>query len=194
VTGRKLVLLEHVSLDGYLAGPNGEMDWIRVEDDAMWDDLKALTDAADTAIFGRTTYAMMESYWPTAGDAPGASQHDVDHSRWLNNSTMIVVSRTLESARWGAAGTARIVNDPTALRALKEQPGANMLLIGSASVARECNRLGLIDEYRINVNPVLLGGGTPLFGPLATGRTLRLVGSRTFAGGVVGLHYACLPV
>lgn len=186
---RKIVLLEHVSLDGFLAGPNGEMDWIRVEDDAMWDDVKALTDAADTAIFGRTTYEMMESYWPTAGDAPGASQHDIDHSRWLNNSSVIVVSHTLESARWGASGQAQVVNDTAALRALKDQPGANMLLIGSASVARECARVGLIDDYRVNVNPVILGGGTPLFPQLTTGRTLELVASRTFAGGVVGLHY-----
>jgi dihydrofolate reductase len=64
-----------------------------------------------------------------------------------------------------------------------------MLLIGSASVARECARLGLIDEYRINVNPVILGGGTPVFPQLTTARTLELVASRTFAGGVVGLHY-----
>ena len=186
---RKIVLLEHVSLDGFLAGPNGEMDWIRVDDPAMWDDVKALTDAADTAIFGRTTYEMMESYWPTAGDAPGASQHDIDHSRWLNNSTVIVVSRTLESARWGASGQAQVIKDTTTLRALKDQPGANMLLIGSASLARECARLGLIDDYQINVNPVILGGGTPLFPQLTTSRTLELVASRTFAGGVVGLHY-----
>jgi dihydrofolate reductase len=139
---RKIILLEHVSLDGFLAGPNGEMDWIRVEDPAMWDDVTALTDAADTAIFGRTTYQMMEAYWPTAGDAPGASQHDIDHSRWLNSSTVIVVSRTLESARWGALGQAQVVKDTAALRALKEQAGANMLLIGSASVARECARSG----------------------------------------------------
>jgi dihydrofolate reductase len=189
VSSRKIVLLEHVSLDGFLAGPNGEMDWIRVDDQEMWDDVKALTDAADTAIFGRTTYEMMESYWPTAGDGPGASQHDIDHSRWLNNSTVVVVSRTLESARWGASGQARVVKDTNALRALKDQPGANMLLIGSASVARECARLGLIDDYRVNVNPVILGGGTPLFPQLTTSRTLELVASRTFAGGVVGLHY-----
>jgi dihydrofolate reductase len=155
----------------------------------MWDDVKALTDGADTAIFGRTTYQMMESYWPTAGDAPGASQHDIDHSRWLNNATVIVVSRTLESARWGASGQARVVKDAAALRALKDQPGANMLLIGSASLARECARLGLIDEYRINVNPVMLGGGTPLFPQLTASRSLELVASRTYAGGVVGLHY-----
>jgi dihydrofolate reductase len=190
---RKIVLLEHVSLDGFLAGPNGEMEWIRVDDPTMWDDVKALTDAADTAIFGRATYEMMETYWPTAGDAPGASQHDIDHSRWLNTSTVVVVSRTLDSARWGASGRAQVVKDPTALRALKDQPGANMLLIGSASVARECARLGLIDEYRINVNPVILGGGTPVFPQLTTARTLELVASRTFAGGVVGLHYTTSP-
>jgi dihydrofolate reductase len=136
MSSRKMVLLEHVSLDGLLAGPHGEMDWIRVDDPALWDDVKALTDAADTAIFGRTTCEMMEAYWPTAGDAPEASQHDIDHSRWLNRSTVIVVSRTLGSARWGASGQAQVVHDPTALRPLKDHPGANLLLIGSASLAR----------------------------------------------------------
>jgi len=73
MSSRKLVVLEHVSLDGFVAGPSGEMDWIRVEDDELWDDVSALTARADTAIFGRTTYEMMASYWPTAREAPGAT-------------------------------------------------------------------------------------------------------------------------
>src|SRR3954470_14000335 len=120
---RRIVLLEHMSLDGFLAGPNGEMEWIRVDDDAMWEYVTALTANADTAIFGRTTYQMMESYWPTAGDAPDASQHDRDHSNWLNNSRVLVVSKSMRAARWGATREAEVVRDVAELGALRAQSG-----------------------------------------------------------------------
>lgn len=75
---RKVIVLEHVTLDGFVAGPNGEMDWISL-DDKMFDDVGHFTDDADTALYGRVTYQMMEGYWPTAGDQPGASNHDIKH-------------------------------------------------------------------------------------------------------------------
>src|SRR5438105_15071532 len=104
---RRLVLLEHVSLDGYLAGPAGEMDWIRV-DDEMWEHVHPIVDTADTAVWGRVTYEMMVGYWPTAPDAPNASAHDVHHGRWLNRATKIVFSRTLDSAPWSASAEATV--------------------------------------------------------------------------------------
>src|SRR5919107_1196405 len=92
---RKILLLEHVTLDGFVAGPNGEMDWINI-DDKMFDDVGQLTNDADTALYGRVTYEMMDSYWPTAADQPGASKHDVEHSRWYNQSLKVVFSKTLK--------------------------------------------------------------------------------------------------
>ena len=188
---RKVVLLEHVSLDGFLAGPQGEMDWISVDDD-IWEYVIPVTEAADTAIFGRVTYQMMESYWPTAADSPQATRHDIDHARWLNGATKLVFSKTLPAAPWGATGTATLVNDDSVevMHTLKQQPGRDLVLIGSASLARTFIRLGLIDEYRLNLNPVVLGGGTPLFPDAADMRQLELVASRTFSSGVVGLQYA----
>jgi dihydrofolate reductase len=189
---KKVVLLEHVSLDGFVAGPNGEMDWIIVEDEAMWEYVGGLTEAADTALFGRTTYQLMEGYWPTAAESPTATKHDLDHAAWINNATIIVFSRTLEAAPWGHGSSARLIRDDIEeeMRALKQQPGKDMLMIGSASLAQSFMRLGLIDEYRLNVNPVVLGGGKPLFEGIEEQINLKLVGSRTFNSGVVGLHYA----
>src|SRR5687768_15142733 len=92
---RKLVLFMHVSLDGFVAGPNGEMDWINV-DEEIFDYVKELTDSADVALYGRKTWEMMEGYWPTAADQPNATRHDIDHSRWYMQVSKYVVSRTLK--------------------------------------------------------------------------------------------------
>lgn len=122
---RKIIWLMHVSLDGFVAGPNGEMDWIRVDDD-IFDDAAQLTATADTALFGRVTYQMMESYWPTAAESPTATKHDIEHARWINHAPKIVFSRTLEKVEWK---NSRIVRDNIReeMTKLKEQPGKNLL-------------------------------------------------------------------
>ena len=170
-----------------MAGPNGELDWIHV-DSEMFDAGARVTDAADTAIFGRTTYQMMASYWPTAGEQPGASKHDVNHSRWINAATKLVFSRTLDSSDW--ANTTFVKDDIAGtIGRLRQEPGKDLVLIGSASVARQFIRLGLVDDFWINVNPVVLGGGMPLFPPEGARSNLRLVESTVFGSGVAGLHY-----
>ena len=184
---RNVILLMHVSLDGFVAGANGEMDWIRF-DDQLVDDVAELTDAADTALFGRVTYQMMEGYWPTAADSADATKHDIDHARWVNQAPKIVFSRTLEKTEWQHS---RIVRDhiPEEIARLKQQSGKNLLMIGSTSTAHTFMQLGLIDEYRINVNPVVLGSGIPLFAGIRDAINLQLVQAKTYASGVVGLHY-----
>jgi dihydrofolate reductase len=187
---RKVVLLEHVSLDGYVAGPNGEMDWIRL-DDELWDYVSDLQVAADAAIYGRLTYQMMEGYWPTAGEGPGATQHDKDHSDWLKRSTKVMVSRSQSSAAWGDDDSALVVgqNLGDEIEAMKQQPGKNLLLIGSISLAQAFMNLGLIDEYRLNINPVVLGSGRPLFEGLEAKLDLRLVEAAKLPSGVVAAYY-----
>jgi dihydrofolate reductase len=184
---RNVILLMHVSLDGFVAGPNGEMDWIRLDDELVGY-VAALTATADTALFGRVTYQMMEGYWPTAAASPTATQHDVDHATWVNPTPKIVFSRTLQQVTWQ---NSRIVADqiPEEIARLKAEPGKNMLMIGSARTAHTFMQLGLIDEYRINVNPVILGGGMPLFPSLEHRAQLQLSGAKTFPSQVVGLHY-----
>ena len=84
----------HTSLDGFVAGLNGEMDWINI-DDSMFDFVATMTNKADTALYGRVTYEMMQSYWPTAGEQPNASKHDKEHSAWYNKVSKVVLSKTI---------------------------------------------------------------------------------------------------
>jgi dihydrofolate reductase len=184
---RNVILLMHVSLDGFVARPNGDLDWIRF-DDQLADDVAALTATADTALFGRVTYQMMAGYWPTAAESPTATQHDIDHARWVNHAPKIVFSRTLDHVDWA---NSRIVRDdiPEEIARLKQQPGKHLLMIGSTATAQAFMRLGLIDEYRINVNPVVLGSGVPLFAGLQNTIDLQLLHAKPYASGVVGLHY-----
>ena len=184
---RKVVWLMHVSLDGFVAGPNGEIDWILL-DDEVFDDGRDLINAGDTALYGRVTYQLMESYWPTAADSPTATKHDIDHARWVNPALKVVFSRTLKKADWQ---NTRIVKDhiPEEIAKLKKQPGKNMILFASPSLASTFMNLDLIDEYWFNINPIILGKGKPLFKELGDMRKLKLLGSKTYKTGVVNLHY-----
>ncbi len=185
---RKVILLEHISLDGFMAGPKGEMDWIRL-DEAIWGHVEKLQETADAAIYGAKTFKMMEYYWPTAAEQAGASEHDINHSRWVNAAQKIVFSRTLNETAW--ANTTFVRGTPAdEIAKLKQQPGQDMLLIGSASLASTFIREGLVDEYWLNLNPVVLGGGTPLFQDGKDKADLKLLDSTVFPMGSIGLHYA----
>ena len=178
----------HVTLDGFVAGPEGQMDWIKL-DNELWDYVTEITDAADSALYGAHTYKMMEDYWPTAGQKPNASQHDIDHAKWANNAHKYVFSKTLQETNWDDHTT--IVHDDilAEITKLKAQPGKNLLMLGSPSLAHSFMQLGLIDEYRLNVNPVIIGAGIPLFKDIPEKMNLTLGGTKAFASGVVGLHY-----
>jgi dihydrofolate reductase len=90
---RHLIFFMHTSVDAFVAGPQGEMDWIRV-DEELFDFVGMMTSKADAALYGRVTYEMMQSYWPDAGNQPNASKHDIEHSAWYNTVPKIVLSRT----------------------------------------------------------------------------------------------------
>lgn len=184
---RKVIFLIHVTLDGFVAGPNGEMDWIRYDDDVEKDahDLHSTTDAA---IYGRVTYQMMEGYWPSVLTNPASAGEELKHAQWLDGATKIVVSKTLESVQWK---NTVIIHDNIAeeMTKIKQQPGKDLWLLGSPTLAQTFMRLGLIDEYRLNVNPVVLGAGKPLFDGLDKPLNLKLLEVKTFKGGVAGLRY-----
>ena len=182
---RNLVCFMHVSLDGFVAGPGGAMDWIRV-DDEIFACAKQQTDEADTALYGRITYDMMNAYWPTAGAGPEASRHDREHSAWYNRVTKVVVSRTRTT---GAASLTRFIGHDLAheIAQLKQASGRDILMFGSPTVVHHLTRGNLIDEYWLLINPVLLGAGVPLFKDLAERKPLKLESTRVFASGVVGL-------
>jgi len=185
---RRIVILMHVTLDGFVAGTNGEMDWIHV-DDEMFDNVGSLTDDADTALYGRVTYKMMESYWPTAADQPNATKHDIQHSNWYNSVEKLVASRTVQS---DSSRKVVVLNENIAAeiaKRKKENGRKNILLFGSPSVVHILMQHNLIDDYWIFINPVILGNGIPLFKDIENRIQLKLVWNKIFASKVVGLQY-----
>jgi dihydrofolate reductase len=184
---RRLVVFMHTTLDGFVAGPNGEMDWIKV-DSEIFEYAGQQTDMADTALYGRVTYQMMEAYWPTAGDQPNATKHDIQHSNWYNSVTKVVVSKTLQQHN---LLNTKIISDNIAdeIKKIKEQPGKNILMFGSPSVAHVLIQHNLIDDYWLLVNPILLGEGIPLFTNTEARINLKLEKNNVFTSGVIVLHY-----
>jgi dihydrofolate reductase len=184
---RKIVLFMHASLDGFVAGAKGEMDWIHV-DDEIFDYAGARTNEGDTALYGRVTYEMMEAYWPTAADQPNPSKHDVEHSRWYNRVNKVVLSRTMEGV--SRANTRFIAGNLIAeMNALKATPGKDILIFGSPGAAHSLMAEDLFDGYWIFVTPLLLGEGVRLFDDVRRGQKLRLLESKALSSGVVCLHY-----
>ncbi len=185
---RRLVLLMNTSLDGFVAGPNGELDWIKV-DKELFDYSVTLTDQADTALYGRVTYQMMESYWPTAADQPTATKHDIEHSGWYNKVAKIVLSRTIQQTD---LRNTRFFGDNILkeIYKVKQETGKNILIIGSPSVVHTLTKEHLIDDYWLFVNPILLGNGIPLFTGIKDIVHLKLATTKVFTSGVIALHYA----
>jgi dihydrofolate reductase len=177
----------HTSLDGFVAGPNGEMNWIKV-DEEIFDFVGTMTDKADTALYGRVTYEMMQGYWPDAGKEPNASKHDKEHSAWYNKVSKIVLSKTMSEK--GLENTT-VIGDQLEERInkIKNQDGKNILIFGSPRASHSLLSQGLVDEFWLFVNPVLLGQGIPLFKGVTKITTLKLMESRTFSCGVIALHY-----
>jgi len=184
---RKIISFMHISLDGFVAGPNGEMNWIKV-DEELFEHIGKRIGETDTAIYGRVTYEMMEGYWPTAGEAPDASRHDVEHSAWYKTAHKVVVSKTLKSV--DLPGTT-IIEDNLSERIneIKQENGSEILLFGSPSATHALMEQNLIDGYWLFVNPVILGQGIPLFVDVKEQIKLNLRSTRPFASGVTELNY-----
>ena len=177
----------HTSLDGFVAGDNGELDWIRI-DDEIFDFVATMTDKADMALYGRVTYEIMQSYWPKAGKQPNASKHDKEHSAWYNKVSKVVLSKTLSEK--GLDNTT-VFGDQLAenITEIKKLDGKNILIFGSPTASLSLLNLGLIDEFWLFVNPILLGHGIPFYKGLTGTTQLKLIESITFMCGVIALHY-----
>src|SRR5579884_1757106 len=178
---RKLISLMHVSLDGFVAGPLStlntwhQLDWANVsgEVQSYVDDLLK---TVDMAIYGRTVYEMMAGYWPTVPADSSSTKHDIDHAHWVENVAKVVFSRTLDKAEWNNTTLIKD-NIVEATARLKQQQGGDMMIFGSPSIVQLFTQAGLIDDFRINVNPVALGSGLPMFRDQVK---LKLVEARTF--------------
>lgn len=187
---RKIISLNHLSLDGFASGPDGELDWIRY-DDELEQFSHALHAQTDAVVWGRRTYELMASHWLAVPGDPAATPGELEHARWLEGVTKVVVSRTLDHVAWNGNQQTLLIKDHLAeeINRLKQQPGKDIWFLGSPTLAQSFMRLDLIDEYRFTINPVVLGQGKPLF--VSDGRpfALKLLESRPFPSGIVALRY-----
>ncbi len=181
---RKLVVFNQVTLDGYFAGMNGDTSWAHKED-TEWNAFVAdNASAGGLLLFGRITYDLMAGYWPT----PQAIKNAPIVAEQMNNLPKVVFSRTLNKASWS---NTKLVNGDMAaeIRKMKKEPGKDMAILGSGSIVSQLAQEGLIDEYQIVVNPVVLGRGRTMFDGVKEKLTLKLRKTRTFGNGNVLLCY-----
>jgi dihydrofolate reductase len=183
VAMRKLLSFHATSADGYYEGPGQAFDWPIVDEEFNQFALRQLEEA-DTLLFGRVTYQMMAGYWPT----PAAEQDDPAVAAKMNGVAKIVISRTLGTVDWAPA---QLIGDDVAevLAKLKQQPGKNMMILGSSALTVSLIEMGLVDEVRVMINPIVLGDGKSLFRTAAERISLRLLESKSFRSGNVLLRY-----
>ena len=184
---RRIISFMHISLDGFVAGPNGEMDWIKV-DQEIFDHVGKRISEGDTALYGRVTYEMMESYWPTAADKPNATKHDIEHSKWYKQVQKIVLSKTMEGAD---LPNTTIISDNLSdkINQIKKESDNEILLFGSPTATHSLIQQNLVDGYWLFVNPIILGKGIPLFVDIKQKTNLKLMSTRQFNCGVTELNY-----
>lgn len=186
---RKVIVLLHASLDGFVEGPKGDMDiqWISY-DKEMEMNSKAVFSNIDTVLWGTKTYLAMKKYWPIVPSLPSPSTFEREHSKWLDRTTKIIFSSSLESVDWI---NTRLVKQNAAdeIKKLKQQPGKDMIIIGSPRFSHYLLQQGLVDEYQMTISPVLLGKGLPLFQDVSERIKLRLLDNKVFRSGALALHY-----
>jgi len=182
---RKLILFNMMTVDGFFEGENHAIDWHNVDEEFNLF-AKEQLNSVDILLFGRITYELMANYWP----APAALDDDTKIANQMNSISKIVFSRTMERAGWN---NTRLIRDniEEEIRKLKQLPGKDLIIFGSANLVLTFRQLHLIDEYRIMINPVILGKGKPLF--KGTYQQLRLMKTRTFQSGNVLLYYEPKP-
>jgi dihydrofolate reductase len=183
---RKTILMMSMSLDGYMAGPNGELDWHMV-DDELHRHFNDQVEQMGGFLYGRVMYELMAEFWPTADTDPSSSPPMVEFSRIWRDMPKIVFSKTLARVDWNATLAREVV--PADIKTLEAQPGGD-LGVGGADLATSFMRHGLLDELRIYVHPVVIGRGKPLFPPSDMRSDFDLLDTRTFGNGVALLAYA----
>jgi dihydrofolate reductase len=176
---RKLILSMHITVDGFVAGQNGELNWPITDQDVELAILDLLN-TADTILLGRIAYKLLSDFWPTA-----STQVSVITDK-MNTLPKVVFSRTLENVSWGKWNNASLIkeNIKEEIIKMKQQPGKNMVLFGGARIAQILINMGLVDEYHLWVQPVSLGHGKPIFKDKIK---LNLLSTRAFNSGCV-LH------
>jgi dihydrofolate reductase len=187
---RKIIAALHVSLDGFVEGPEGELDWIR-----SWEDAFDLLDQIDTCILGRRMFPAYQRYWRAVLAEPDAAlpqtgrpatPEEIEYARFAEDTPHVILSTTLDEVDWE---NSRIVRDVGEIRALKHEEGGDMHAVGGAALVSSLVNADLVDELRLVVQPIVLGGGTALFGGLDGRRNLRFRESWSMPTGAVRLTY-----
>lgn len=192
---RKIIAALQVSVDGFIEGPNGELDWAMEEEEETWKDVFEMLESVDTCILGRVMYPDYEQYWlavlanpagvlPLSGKT--ATKNEIAYARWADKIPHFVLSKTLDKVAWK---TTRIVRDVEEIRKIKQQPGKDVYVVGGATLVSGLMNLGLIDEVRLLVNPLILGGGKALFKDVKERHALKLVRAKPLKSGKVSLIY-----
>lgn len=176
---RRVIVSNVASLDGFFETPDKKLDWV-VTDGEFFDYAEAMLRAADTLLFGRATYEHMAGYWPTAPADEIADK--------MNNLPKLVFSKTLRRVTWNNSKLAE-KNPQEEVSELKRRPGKDIVVLGSATVASSLLLAGLVNEYRVILEPVLIGRGNPLFKDITERMQLKLMSARAFGSGVVLLSY-----
>ena len=182
---RKLTVFNHISLDGYFTDKDDSLNWVHKENDPEFDQfVQGNAQSGGELVFGRITYQMMASYWPT----PLAYKQDPIVAEHINELQKVVFSRTLDSVSWQ---NTRLVKDNLAdeIRAMKQSGGKDLVIMGSGSLVSQLAQARLIDVYQFVVNPVVLGSGKTMFDGMTDKLQLKLVDMRVFNNGNIVLTY-----
>lgn len=187
---RKVVMFNRISIDGFFAGPSGEIDWFIADpelDKALHEMSQPGAVPPDTVLLGRVTYQLFESFWPKVATDPDAPREARIIANELNLMTKVVFSKTLEDVSWE---NTRLVRDDVTkeVSRLKQGEGSDILIFGSGTIVQQLTVEGLIDEYLFAVTPVVLGAGKPLFKDVKK-LNFKLLETRNFKSGNVLLHY-----
>jgi dihydrofolate reductase len=188
---RKILAALVVSVDGFIEGPQGELDWVD-----SWVDPFDLLPQVDTCILGRVMYPGYEQYWGAILVNPGgvlpftgkvASEGEIAYARFAQRTPHVVMSRTLDNVAWK---NTRIVRDVEEIRRMKQQPGKDMYAVGGATLVCSLMNERLIDELRLVMYPIVLGGGKPLFKDVRERHALKFLGAKPLESGLVRLTYS----
>jgi dihydrofolate reductase len=185
---RKVILFVDTSLDGFMAGPNGELDWMVNDDELDREFTTDLRERADTILTGRIAYQSFETFWPSAATDPSSPAELADFANWMVDTPKVVFSRSLEEVgmKNSRLAEAEIADE---VARLKQEPGRELVLFGGASTVQAFVRQRLVDEFWIKVHPVAIGDGLPVFRDLEDRARLRLLKSKAYGSGVLGLRY-----
>jgi dihydrofolate reductase len=181
---RRLVVFNHVSLDGYFVDVHGDMSWAHATDAEWTAFVEGNASSGGELLFGRVTYDLMASYWPT----PSALDSDPVVAERMNSLPKVVFSRTMRQPSWSNTRLLR-GNITAEVEKLKHGSGPDMVIFGSGTVVSQLAQVGLIDEYQIVVHPIVLGAGRTMFAGVTQKQILRLTRTRTFGNGNVLLCY-----